>query len=331
MRVAATTGKIVVTDHCFRSIDTERAVLEPAGFEVEEHQCRTADAVRAACAGAIGVLNCYAPMPAAVLEELRDCRGIARYGIGIDTIDIGVASAQGIVVTNVPDYCTEEVALHAVALLLAAHRRIVKAHDLAARGRWDPLAAGTIRRLEGQLLGLVGLGRIARSVAAKARGLGLRLGAVDPYVPSDDWPTWIERFDTLEELLTRADFVSLHAPLERGTRALIDEAALAHMRPHAVLVNTARGGLVDSGALRTALREHRIGAAALDVLAEEPPPPHHPLLRHPDVILTPHQAGYSEEAMREQQQKAAEELLAVLTGGTPRYVVNAPTPTVELG
>lgn len=309
-------GTVAVTDHPFRDLDIERSILEPEGYSVAEHQCSTADEVAEACADAVGVLNTYAPVPAEVIGRLERCRAISRYGVGLDTIDLDAAGARGIHVSNVPDYCVEEVALHTIALLLAAHRRVARGDRLVRGGGWGALAAGPVRRLEGQLLGLIGCGRIPRSVATKARGLGLRVAAHDPFVDDDAWPEGIERYAELDALAAAADFLSVHAPLTEETRHLVDEGLLRRMPAHAVLINTARGPLVDTDALDQALAEGRIGGAALDVLESEPPPPGLPLLRHDDVIVTAHQAFYSEEALRELQRKAAENLLRSLEAST---------------
>jgi D-3-phosphoglycerate dehydrogenase / 2-oxoglutarate reductase len=305
-------GTVAVTDHPFRDLDIERSILETEGYSVAEHQCSTADEVAEACADAVGVLNTYAPVPAEVIRRLERCRAISRYGVGLDTIDLDAAGARGIRVSNVPDYCVEEVALHTIALLLAAHRRIARGDRLVRGGGWGALAAGPVRRLEGQLLGLVGCGRIPRSVATKARGLGLRVAAHDPFVADDAWPEGIERYADLGDLAGDAHFLSVHVPLTEETHHLVDEPLLRRMPADAVLVNTARGPLVDTGALDRALAEGWIAGAALDVLETEPPPRDLPLLRHDDVIVTAHQAFYSEEALRELQRKAAQNLLGAL-------------------
>jgi D-3-phosphoglycerate dehydrogenase / 2-oxoglutarate reductase len=305
-------GTVAVTDHPFRDLDIERSILEPNGYSVEEHQCATAAEVADACAGAVGVLNTYAPMPGDVIGRLERCRAISRYGVGLDTIDLDAAGARRIAVSNVPDYCVEEVALHTIALVLAAHRRVVRGDRLVREGTWSAVAPGRVRRLEGQVLGLVGLGRIPRSVVPKALGLGLRVAAYDPFVTDDAWPAEVERYAEPEQLAAAADFLSVHAPLTEDTRHLVDDRLLRRMQAHAVLVNTARGGLVDTDALERALAEGRLGGAALDVLETEPPPPDLPLLRRDDVIVTAHQAFYSEEALRELQRKAAENLLDAL-------------------
>jgi D-3-phosphoglycerate dehydrogenase len=315
-------GTVVVTDHPFRSLAVERSILEPTGYRLDERQCGTADEVACACANAVGVLNTYAPMPAEVIARLERCRAIARYGVGVDTIDVDAATARGILVTNVPDYCVEEVALHTIALLLAAHRRVARGDRLVRGGAWGATAPGPVRRLEGQLLGLVGCGRIPRSVAGKARALGLRVAAHDPFVAGDEWPDGVGRYPELSDLAADADFLSLHAPLTDETRHLVDEELLRRMPGHAVLVNTARGPLVDTEALDRALAEGWIGGAALDVLEVEPPSPDLSLLRHDGVVFTAHQAFYSEEALGDLQRKAAENLRDALAGRRPPNLVN---------
>jgi len=319
---------VAVTDHPFPDLAIAREVLEGAGHSVAEHQCRTAEEVVAACAGATGILNTYAPIPASAIEALPDCRAIARFGIGVDTIDLERANERGISVTNVPDYCTEEVATHTIALLLAVHRRIAQFDRDVRRGRWDVLGAGPIRRLGGARLGLVGAGRIPRAVATRAAALGLRVAAFDPYVADADWPAGVDRINSLEDLVAQSDFLSLHAPSLPKTRHLVGERLLRQMPSHAVLVNTARGALVDTDALALALREGWIAGAALDVVEQEPPVEGHELRSLETVVLTPHTAFYSEESLRELQRKAAEQLRAALAGERPAYLVNDPAGSV---
>ena len=258
-----------------------------------------------------------------VIEQLHRCRVIARYGIGVDNVDVQAASRRGIWVTNVPDYCIDEVATHTILLLLACHRKLLQA--LQGPGRtWGIGHLKPIAGLQTQTLGIVGLGQIGQAVARRAMALGLRVLAYDPLVPAERAEQVGVRLVGLEELLRQADYVSLHVPLTEGTRHLIDGRALALMKPGSYLINTARGGLVDEEALRAALDGGHLAGAALDVLEVEPPSQGHPLVGHPKVLLTPHVAWYSERSAREMRIRAAEEVRRVLEGGRPLHPVNYP-------
>lgn len=317
-------GLVVVTDHVFPGLDQERAILADAGHELRyEGDARTPEAVIAATSGADAVLNCYAPIPAEVIESLGGCRIIARYGIGLDTIDIPAATARGILVTNVPDYCVDEVSDHALALILALSRGVVRLDRSVRQGTWNPMVARPLHRLRGRTLGLVGFGRIARRLAEKAAAIGFELVATDPYVPADVIEAAGVRPVELEELLESADVVSLHAPMTEENRHLIAAPELERMRRGSMLINTSRGPLVDLVAVREALAAGHLGGAALDVLESEPPEPSDPLFERDDVVVTPHAAFYSEEAVEEQQRKAAEQVVAALAGRLPPYAVNA--------
>ncbi|HZD17259.1 MAG TPA: C-terminal binding protein [Actinomycetota bacterium] len=317
-------GIVVVTDHVFAHLDQEREILAAAGHELRyEGNLRTADEVREAVGPADAVLNCYAPIPAEVISATNGCRIVARYGIGLDTVDIPAASAMGIVVTNVPDYCIDEVSDHALALILALGRGIARLDRSVRAGSWDAMVARPLHRLRDETLGLIGFGRIARRLAEKAGPIGFRILATDPYLPSEViGSAGVEPMD-LPSLLERSDVVSVHAPLTEESRHLLGASELGRMRPGAFLINTSRGPLVDLDALLDALEAGRLGGAALDVLEEEPPDPDHPLLRRDDVVMTPHTAFYSEESMAEQQRKAAEQVVAALAGTMPSYAVNA--------
>jgi D-3-phosphoglycerate dehydrogenase / 2-oxoglutarate reductase len=314
---------VAVTDHVFKDLDQERDLLAAAGHELRyEGNATSPDEVARAVQGADAVLNCYVRIPADVTRSMRGCRIIARYGIGLDTIDVEVATEMAILVTNVPDYCIDEVSDHTLALILGLARGVVRLDRGVRAGTWHPMAAAPLRRLRGRTLGLVGFGRIARAVADKARPLGLQVLAHDPYL-SDAviGEAGVEPVG-LEDLLGAADIVSVHAPLAAGTHHLIGREELAAMRDGAVLVNTSRGGLVDQAALREALDEGRLGGAALDVLEHEPLAPDDPLLSRPDVIVTPHAAFYSEESVAELQRKAAVQVVEALAGRVPPYAVN---------
>ena len=315
---------VAVTDHVFPDLDQERRLLADAGHELRfGSNAASVEEVRDAVAGADAVLNCYAPMPAEVIRGLDRCVVIARYGIGVDTIDLDEATSKGIVVTNVPDYCIDEVSDHALALIMSLARGVTLLDRHVRSGSWTPSDARPIHRLRGRTLGLVGFGRIARALAAKAVPLGFRIVTTDPFVSDEAVREAGAEPKTLEELLAASDVVSIHAPLTADSRHLIGVAELALMKPGAILINTSRGPLVDVDALRAALADGRLGGAGLDVLEVEPPEADDPLLHRDDVIVTPHAAFYSEESLRELQRKAVEQVIEALAGRIPPYAVNA--------
>jgi D-3-phosphoglycerate dehydrogenase len=317
-------GRVVVTDHVFADLDTERDLLGAAGHElVFEGNVTAPGDVRARVAGADAVLNCYTAMPREVIEALDGCRIIARYGIGIDTIDLDAATARGILVTNVPDYCIDEVSDHALALILALTRGVARLDRSVRGGSWSTADAPPIHRMRGRVLGLVGFGRIARALAVKAAAIGFRVVASDPYVVDELVREAGVEPRSLEDLFAEADVLSIHAPLTEGTRHLIGADAIARMKPGAIVVNTSRGPLVDRAALLEALESGRLGGAGLDVLETEPPDPGDPLLTHPNVVVTPHAAFMSIESVAELRRKAAEQVVIALAGDTPPYAVNA--------
>ncbi len=315
---------VAVTDHVFPTLDQERELLARAGHELRfDSNATTPDEVREAVAGAQGVLNCYARMPAEVIRDLERCVVIARYGIGLDTIDLDEATRKGIVVTNVPDYCIDEVSDHALALIMSLARGVALLDRRVRSGSWSPSDACPLHRLRGRTIGLVGFGRISRALAAKVAPLGFRVVTTDPFVPDDAVRDAGAEPMTLEELLHDADVVSIHAPLTAESHHLIGKEQIAMMKPGAILVNTSRGPLIDVDALRAALAEGRLGGAGLDVLEVEPPPADDLLLHRDNVIVTPHAAFYSEESLQELQRKAVEQVIEALAGRTPPYSVNA--------
>jgi D-3-phosphoglycerate dehydrogenase len=321
--------KVVVTDYVFPSLDIERSVLGVIGAEVTAMQAASDEQLLDAVGDADGLLVCYAPVTGRVIERAAKCRIIARYGIGVNNVDVPTASARGIIVTNVPDYCLEEVSDHALAMLLDSARRVTFLDRRVRSGRWEAKDAVPAFRLRGRTLGLVGFGRIPRLLAEKARAFGLRVLAFDPYVDAGSMERQGVTKVEFNRLLAESDYVSVHAPLTAETTGLINETTLRAMKPTAFLINTSRGPVVDDAALARALREQWIAGAALDVLPTEPPGRDHPLLSFENVILTPHAAFYSEESLRELQTKAAEEVASVLLGRQPRYRVNAPQSAVR--
>jgi D-3-phosphoglycerate dehydrogenase len=309
--------KVVVTDQVFPDVEVERELLASIDAELEVADGSPEDVAKRT-ADADALLNTYLPVDAGLIGGLSRCRIIARYGIGVDNVDLEAAKGAGIVVTNVPDYCVEEVSAHASAMLLALLRKLPDSDRLVREGAWSVDGVRPLRRISGLTAGLVGYGRIARRVADVLHALGMRVVVYDPYVqPSPDGPELVE----LDELLRTADAISVHAPLTPDTRGMIGTRELGLVRPDAVLVNTSRGPLVDNQALFAALREGRLGAAGLDVFDPEPPDPSS-FADVPNLLTSPHTAYYSEEALRESQHKAATQIVKVLTGGSADYQVN---------
>ena len=313
---------VAITDYVFPSLEPEQRVLAPVGVELRPSQCKSEEEIIDLAGEADAVLNCYAKMTARVIENLNHCKIIARYGIGVDNVDLAAASKARILVTNVPDYCIDEVSDHALALLLALARRIVAADRAVKAGAWDVVAHAGIRRLRGQTLGLIGFGKIAKSLASKVQPLGMKVLVYDPYLEPAAIASHGAEAVSFERLLVDADAVSIHVPLSPETRNMIGPRELARMKPTAFLINTSRGGIVDEQALAVALREGRLDGAALDVLSVEPPPADHPLRQFSNMIFTPHLAFYSRESVIELQTKAAEEVARALKGEPPRSPVN---------
>jgi D-3-phosphoglycerate dehydrogenase len=312
---------IAVTDSVFPSLDPAIAALKRVDPELRMAKSAEAEDILAVARDADAILVTYAKLPGDLLRQLTRCKAIGRFGLGVDNIDVPAARECGIAVTYVPDYCMREVSDHAMALLLALARKVVFSNNLVQSGRWEMPAVVPMRRLEGQLLGLVGFGNIPRQLAPKAQAFGLRVITHDPYVASDVLAKAGIEGVSFDDLLARSDFVSIHAPLLPATRALFSAAAFAKMKRGACLINTARGPLVDEAALIAALDSGQVGAAALDVVATEPLAKESALLGRGNVILTPHTAFYSVEALEELQTKCASDVARVLSGEQPIYPV----------
>lgn len=314
--------RIAIVDGGYRSYEIETHGAAAVGASIDVRRCRDEEEVAEFARDAVAVMARQSLLSRRVIERLERCRVIARYGTGVDNVDVDAATERGIVVANVVGFGTHEVAEHAVALLLAGARRIVS-HDRAVRaGAWDIGPADPIGRITGSTLGLVGFGAIARAVQRKLSGFELRTLVYDPFVEDALVHAAGARPVGLDELLRESDLVSLHAPLDRSTHHLLDARALALLKPGAVLVNTARGGLIDTIALVAALEEGRIAAAGLDVHEEEPLPPGHPIRSCERAILLDHAGWYSEASTLALQQGAIDAVVAVLRDQRPASVVN---------
>jgi len=312
---------IAVTDSPFPSLEAAIAALKRVDPELRMAKSASADDILAVAREADAVLVTYAKLPGELLKELARCKVVGRFGLGVDNIDIPAAAQLGITVTYVPDYCLREVSDHAMALLLAMARKVPFSNSLVQSGRWEVPPIVPLRRLEGQVLGLIGFGNISRALAPKAKAFGLTVITHDPYVSADVVTAFGVENTSFEELLRRSDFVSIHAPLLPATRGLMNAAAFVQMKTGAFLINTARGPLVDDTALAEALDSGHLGGAALDVVTVEPLAKESRLLGRDNVILTPHTAFYSVEALEELQTKCASDVARVLSGETPVYPV----------
>jgi D-3-phosphoglycerate dehydrogenase len=311
--------KIIITDCDHPSVEIERAILSEIDPELILANCNTEDEVIEAAKDADGIINQYAPFTRKVIKSLNRCKIIARYGVGVDNIDVEAATEYGIIVANVPDYCVDEVSTHTMALILACARGITLLDRKIRDKKWDFTLAKPLFRTQGKTLGLFGLGRIARSVAQKASGFGFKIIAYDPYVSKVNGEIKLVK---LSQLLSDSDFVSIHAPLTIETRHSFGENELKVMKKTAYLVNTSRGPIVDEKALYVALKEKWIAGAALDVMEKEPPDWEDPLLKLDNIIITPHSSFYSEESYVELKTKVAESVRSVLQGELPRAMVN---------
>jgi len=314
-------AKVVLTDYVWESLDVEKKTL--AGLaELVPLQTKKPDEFIAEAADCDALLNTYAgPITAEVMARMPRCKIIARYGIGVDTIDLDAATAAGIIVTNNPTYCIEEVAEHTMALLLACARKVVFYDRLVRNGRWEVPPGKPMFRLAGATLGLVGFGNIARQVAVRAAAFGMNVLYSDPYVKDGEFDAPGKAAD-LDTVLRDSDFVSIHPPLVPQTRKMINDDALGKMKKSAWLINCARGPIVDTEALVRALDAGRIAGAALDTTDPEPLPNPHALRERDNVIVNPHVAWYSETAMVGLQAGAPGEVRRVLTGQWPVNVVN---------
>jgi D-3-phosphoglycerate dehydrogenase len=313
---------VLVTDRAWPDLTVEQSVLEPIGARLIEPDSPDPAAMITLGSDLDAILTCWRTVPPSLLEQAPKCRIVSRYGIGLDNIPVARATELGMVVTNVPDFCLDEVSDHAVALLLAAARRIVPFVNETASGTWQPAGGRDLPRLRGKTLGIVGYGNIGRALAPKAAAFGLRIVVYSRHLSPGVIADGIRAATDLDELVGESDFVSLHLPSTNETQKIVDERVLRAMKPTAWLINTSRGAIVDEIALAKALDEGWIAGAALDVLTTEPPPAEHPLLGRSNVIVTPHVAFASAEAVTELRRRAAEHVAMLLSGERPPHIVN---------
>ena len=314
---------IAVTDSVFPTLDPAKAALARLNPTYLMSKSVNADDIVAVAKDADAVLVTYAKLTRDVLTQFTRCKAIGRFGLGVDNIDLPTAKEKGIAVNYVPDYCIREVSDHAMALLLSLIRKVPLSNKLVQSGRWEMPAVVPIRRIEGTVLGLIGFGHIPRLVAPKAQAFGIKVVAHDPYAKPEVFKAANVESVDLDTLFKTSDYVSVHAPLLPATRGMMNAAAFAKMKKGAYIVNTARGPLIDEPALVAALDSGQIGGAGLDVVAAEPLAKDLPLLGRDNVIISPHTAFYSIEALNELQTKCATDVARVLSGEKAVYPISA--------
>jgi len=315
--------KVVVTDDRFGVYTQEKKIFEDMDVELIIADCVTPGDVIEACEDADGVLVCMAPMPDEAVRRLKKCRVICKYGVGIDNIDVEACTDRGITVCNVPDYAAEEVSDHALALLMACARKTTWRDVQVREGQWDIFQADPVYRISGKKFTFLGFGQIARCLNRKISGFGFsRIMVYDPYVDEETIQSLGAEKVEWEEAIREADFISVHMMLNEQTRGMINADTFEMMKPTVILVNTARGAVVDETALIDALKRKRINSAGLDVYQIEPIEMDNPLKSIENCVLTDHMSWYSEESITDLQRKAAMNVRDVLLDKEPRYLVN---------
>ena len=315
-------SKVLITDYVWPSTDPEREVLEAAGIELVVAPDDSEATLVALAIDVDAIMFCFAQVTGQVLESATNCKIAARYGIGVDNVDIPKATELGIVVTNVPDYCMDEVTDHALGMILALNRRLGPHTRSVLSGGWDSVVLNQpMHRTRGATLGIVGFGRIGRSLANKAVGFGMNILTYDPLIKPGVQLDGVSAV-SFDDLLRESDFISLHVPLIPSTENLISTPQLAKMKPGSILINCARGGLIDEDALAASLQNGHIAGAGLDVVEPTPPDPSSPLMTQENVIITPHTAFFSQASTLELERRTAAEVVRVLNGEIPENLIN---------
>ena len=314
--------RVLITDYAWSSLEPERKVLADAGSEIIVAETGEESELLTHAPMVDGILTCWQPVHEPVIVAAKQCQIIARYGIGLDNIDVDAATENGIIVTNVPTYCVDEVSDHAMALLLACARKVTRFDGAVKSGKWDQNVGQQMYRLRGKTIGIVGFGNIARTLIPKAKAFGLIVNVYSPRTEPELIKSLGANKISFDELLKTSDYISIHAPLTSETEHMFSEDEFRAMKPTAYLINTARGGIVDTDAFYKALKINEIAGAGLDVLETEPPQEDAMLLNLENVVITPHAAFISEESINDLQVTAAKCVADVLTGKLPNTLVN---------
>ena len=320
---------VVITDYDFGDVAVERTILEQAGAKVIALQAKSQEDLFEVAPNCAAMINQYARIGQSTIERMQQCQVIARYGIGVDIVDVDAATAKNILVTNVQDYCTEEVADHAMALWLTLARKLPDYDRATHEGIWQWQSGQPVHRLRGRTMGVVSFGKIGQAIAQRTRAFGVDVIAYDPYLDESVARAHQVELVSKQELLQRSDYLLMQAPMTPDTHHFLSDSEFAAMKPGAILVNTGRGPTVDNQALYRALTEGHLAAAGLDDPEEEPAkranwsPVDNPLFSLPNALITPHAAYYSEESIHTARVTAATQVAKVLTGQQPDYPVNA--------
>ena len=316
--------KVVMLDTILLLSDIERNELVKIDADIVQHMCATPEEIWAAASDADAVIQIYTRMSREAISGLKKCKVIAHCGIGLDSVDIPAATEAGIAVCNVPQYCQEEVATMAIALMMNVERRLAIADKAVRSGNWREALRKTerARSFAGKIIGLVGFGSIARCVVPKAQAFDMQVLAYDPYINHETAHSMNVEPVSLEELLKRSDYVSIHVPLSKDTFHLIGEKEISMMKPNSILINTARGPIVDQQALTAALQCGHLAGAGLDVLETEPPSPDDPILSLDNVLITGHTASATLESIEWLRLQNIMSVVSVLKGEVPKQIVN---------
>lgn len=315
------TPTIAVTEYDWPDLSIELEVASEYDIELRHLDAPTPADIIERGDDADALLVQYAPVPAEVFEALEDLRAVGRTGIGVDNVDLAAASEHGVTVVNVPSYCEDEVTVHTLALLFATLRKVTRFDRAIKQDVWDWTIGKPIGRFAGRTWGLVGFGKIPRRLARYLSGFDINLVAYDPYVSADEMGAQGVEKVSYEDLLDRSTFVSIHAPLTPETEGLVDAAAFERMSEDSIVINTARGGLLDLDALDNAITNGKIRGAGIDVMPNEPPE-NFDVLSHDEVVATPHVAWYSEDSNVELRRTVTQDLAGILTGEAPMNPVN---------
>ncbi|RDW22154.1 hydroxyacid dehydrogenase [Oceanobacillus arenosus] len=315
--------KVLFSDFEYDSLEIEENLIREQIPDIEfvYAQCRTEEEVIEVAKDVDAIINQYAPLGKKVIESLKDCKVIARYGIGFNTIDVQAATEKNIKVCNVTDYCLDEVSDHAMALLLSLARKVTFLNNKVKDGVWDYKVGTPIFKLRGSVLGLLGLGNIAQKVAKRAQAFGLKVIAYDPFIPREVAKELNVELVEFKELFRLSDYISVHTPLNETTIGIVGEEQFKWMKKEAFIINTSRGPIIDEKALIHALVNNEIAGAGLDVLEMEPIKEDNPLLKMEQVVLNPHVAWHSAESENELKRKTAQNVADVLQDKEPKYVV----------